>query len=90
MMDEATRKDDADHVEQAVLRALSQDDPVYLIGVNYYTTRAKISDIARALQQAAPWLTPDKARERVKWCLQIFRAKVFLAIKTSSNGVYLQ
>ena len=90
MMEQTERRDDADCIEQAALQAFKSDDPVYIVGVRYYTTRAKIADITRELQTVAPWLTDDKARERVKWCLQIFRAKIFLAVKTSPNSTYLQ
>lgn len=86
MIAEASWRDDADVVEKAVLRAFKSDDPVYMIGVKYYTTRDKISDIAREIQQVAPWLNEDKARERVKWCLQIFRAKVFLSVKNLAEN----
>ena len=55
-------------------------DPVYLVGVNYYTTRKKISDITREIQLVAPWLTDSEARKRVRWCLEIFRAKAFLSV----------
>ena len=81
VIERALRNDDIDFVEQSVLLALDTNDPVYLVGVQYYTTRKKISDITRELQAIAPWLTQEKARERVKWCLQIFRAKVFLSAK---------
>lgn len=83
MIEEAERHDDADCIEQAVLRTFELEDPVYVIGMNYYTTRKKISDLARELQHAAPWLTPPMARERVKWCLQIFQAKTFIAVRQS-------
>ena len=81
VIDEALHNDDVDFVEQCVLQALDINDPVYVVGLQYYTTRKKISDITRELQAIAPWLTQEKARERVKWCLQIFRAKVFLSAK---------
>lgn len=81
MITESEHKDDADFMERAILGALKSDDPVYVVGLQYYTTRKKISDITRELQVIAPWLTPEKARERVKWCLQIFRAKVFLSAR---------
>lgn len=81
IIDEALHNDDVDFVEQSVLMALNVNDPVYVVGLQYYTTRKKISDITRELQAIAPWLTQEKARERVKWCLQIFRAKVFLSAK---------
>jgi hypothetical protein len=50
VIDEAIRKDDTDFVEQSVLLALDLNDPVYLVGLQYYTTRKKISDITRELQ----------------------------------------
>lgn len=85
VIDTAIHDDDVDFVEQAVLHAFTTDDPVYVIGTSYYTTRKKISDLTRDLQQIAPWLTPQQARERVKWCLQIFRAKVFISAKNQSE-----
>ena len=81
VIDEALHNDDIDFVEQSVLMALDVNDPVYVVGLQYYTTRKKISDITRELRIIAPWLTPEKARERVKWCLQIFRAKVYLSAR---------
>ncbi|MCE0802002.1 hypothetical protein LVQ77_17090 [Buttiauxella sp. S04-F03] len=81
MIDEASWRDDADLVERAVLKAFKSDDPVYLIGINYYATRAKIADITRELQQVAPWLTTGEARKRVRWCIQIFQARAFLSVR---------
>ncbi|MDM3392598.1 hypothetical protein [Citrobacter sp. Cb014] len=78
VIDEALHNDDVDFVEQCVLQALDINDPVYVVGLQYYTTRKKISDITRELQAIAPWLTDGEARKRVRWCLEIFRAKVFL------------
>ena len=79
VIDNALHNDDVDFVEQSVLTALDLNDPVYIVGLQYYTTRKKISDITRELQAMAPWLTDCEARKRVRWCLEIFRAKVFLA-----------
>ncbi len=81
VIDTAIQNDDADFVEQCVLQAFESNDPVYVIGNNYYTTRKKISDLTRDLQQIAPWLTPDEARKRVRWCVEIFRAKVYLSAR---------
>ncbi|WP_336818094.1 hypothetical protein [Cedecea sp. MMO-103] len=83
MMEQIGRRDDADCIEQAALQAFKSDDPVYIVGVRYYTTRTKISDITRELQLVAPWLTDGEGRKRVRWCLEIFRAKIFLAVKNS-------
>lgn len=81
VIEQALRNDDIDFVEQSVLLAMDANDPVYLVGLQYYTTRKKISDITRELQVIAPWLTTDEARKRVRWCLEIFRAKVFLSAR---------
>lgn len=81
VIEQALRNDDIDFVEQSVLVALDANDPVYLVGVQFYTTRKKISDITRELQSIAPWLTENEARRRVRWCLEIFRAKVFLSAR---------
>lgn len=86
VIDEALHNDDVDFVEQCVLLALDASDPVYLVGIQYYTTRKKISDITRELQAIAPWLTEGEARKRVRWCLDIFRAKVFLSSRKLLAG----
>lgn len=85
VIDGALENDDVDFVEHCVLEAFEGNDPVYVIGRDYYTTRKKISDLTRELQRIAPWLSPEMARERVKWCLQIFRAKVYLSAKNHSE-----
>lgn len=81
LIDSAIHDDDAEFVERCVLGAFEAADPVYLVGVSYYTTRKKISDITRELQLVAPWLTDGEARKRVRWCLEIFRAKTFLSVR---------
>jgi hypothetical protein len=80
IIDEAIRKDDTDFVEQSVLLALDLNDPVYLVGSSI-TLHGKKSQILPRLQVIAPWLTADEARKRVRWCLEIFRAKVFLSAR---------
>ncbi|WP_413703145.1 hypothetical protein, partial [Raoultella ornithinolytica] len=57
VIDTAIHDDDVDFVEQCVLKAFDSSDPIYVVGVSYYTTRKKISDITRELQRLAPWLT---------------------------------
>ncbi|AXF64456.1 hypothetical protein [Leclercia sp. W17] len=81
LIEESERRDDADFIEQIMLNTFDLHDPVYLVGLQFYTSRKKISDITRDLQQVAPWLSVDEARKRVRWCLEIFRAKVFLAVR---------
>lgn len=86
MIAEAARRDDADFIEEAMLKTFKTDDPVYIVGMQFYTTRNKISDITRDLQSVAPWLTNREARNRVRWCLDIFKAKVFLAVRRKIDG----
>lgn len=81
MIEETERRDDADFIEGVMLQTFKSDDPVYLVGMQFYTTRNKISNIARELQSVAPWLTNGEARKRVRWCIEIFRAKTFLAVR---------
>lgn len=81
LIDESERRDDSDFIEQVMLATFESQDPVYLVGLQFYTTRKKISDITRELQAVAPWLTNGEARKRVRWCLEIFQAKVFLAVR---------
>ncbi|ENT6819686.1 hypothetical protein [Enterobacter roggenkampii] len=82
IIDEAISSDDGEFMEGVVLQAFDLNDPVYIVGRQYYTTRKKISDITRELQSLAPWLTDNEARKRVRWCLEIFRAKVFLSARS--------
>ena len=81
LIDTAIHDDDVEFIEKCVLEAFETGDPVYTVGVSYYTTRKNITDITRELQLVAPWLTDGEARKRVRWCLEIFRAKAFLSVK---------
>ncbi|HDK6622167.1 TPA: hypothetical protein MXC83_005372 [Klebsiella quasipneumoniae] len=83
IIDTAMRNDDADFVEQCVLKAFDISDPVYIVGMSFYTTRKKVADLARDLQHVAPWLTFKMAKDRVNWCLQIFQAQTFLSARQS-------
>lgn len=80
-IDDACERENAEFMEAAILQAFNIHDPIFIIGRRYYTRRQSIAKLARKLQELAPWLTDDKARERVKWCLTIFRAKVFLSVR---------
>ena len=65
-----------------MLAAFDVTDPVYIIGVSYYTTRKKNSDLTREIQLIAPWLTTDEARKRVRWCVEIFSTRVYLVARS--------
>lgn len=77
--------DDADFVEQCVLGAFETSDPVYVVG-GAITLRAK-KFLTSAVSYSS-WLSADDARWRVKWCLQIFQAKVFLMAHSQLKSEY--
>ena len=87
VIDQAMSSDDAKFMENVILLAFDLKDPVYIVGRQYYTTRKKIADITRDLQHLAPWLTDSEARKRVRWCLEIFRAKVFLSARNALKEI---
>ncbi|NWC66024.1 hypothetical protein [Cedecea sp. P7760] len=75
------RQDDTDFVEKSILAALRNDDPVYVVGVDFYARRKNVSDIGRYLQKVAPWLTRKQAEDRVRWCISHFNCAVFLSMR---------
>ncbi|MDF7681893.1 hypothetical protein PT300_15435 [Enterobacteriaceae bacterium ESL0689] len=82
-----TRHDDADFVERCILSALDKNDPVYLVGIDFYGRRKRVSEIARFLQGIAPWLTRKQAEDRVRWCISHFNCAVFLEMKAAMKPV---
>ncbi|HHA2246051.1 TPA: hypothetical protein ACOEHG_000878 [Enterobacter ludwigii] len=77
------KRDDGDFVEKCILAALKSDDPVYVVGVNYYAGRKRISDIGRYLQSVAPWLSRQQAEDRARWCVSHFNSAVFLSMRAA-------
>ncbi|EPG5002506.1 hypothetical protein P9911_008165 [Klebsiella oxytoca] len=86
MLTECDKKESNDFIEQAILSILTHDDPVYIVGIDYYTNKKRISEIAKNLTNVAPWLTRKQSEDRARWCLEIFRAKVFLSVRQSMRG----
>ncbi|MHC5175460.1 hypothetical protein [Serratia rhizosphaerae] len=83
LVDAQMKKDDGDFVERCILDALSNDDPVYVVGVDFYAWRKRISDIGRYLQDVASWLSRKQAEDRVRWCVRHFNSAVFLSMKAA-------
>lgn len=52
----------------------------------YAVIRCHDGVIVARLQSFAPWLTDGEARKRVRWCLEIFRAKTFLAVRNQMRA----
>lgn len=46
-----------------------------------HLTKFRTGATGQPVTEPVPTVTPEKARERVKWCLQIFRAKVYLSAR---------
>lgn len=86
MMSKCDAIENNDFIEQAILATLTRDDPVYIVGIEYYTNKKRISEIARNLINVAPWLTRKQSEDRARWCLEIFRAKVFLSVRNAMRG----
>lgn len=82
-LDAQMKKDDGDFVEKCILSALKNDDPVYVVGVAFYSGRKRISDIGRYLQRVAPWLSRQQAEDRARWCISHFNCAVFLSMKAA-------
>lgn len=77
------KKDDGDFVERCILDMFSNDDPVYVVGVDFYARHKRISDIGRYLQSVAPWLTRQQAEDRARWCISHFNCAVFMSMKAA-------
>lgn len=75
------QNDECDFVEKSILAALKHDDPVYVVGIDFYARRKRISDIARYLLEVAPWLTRKQAEDRVRWCISHFNSVVYLSMR---------
>ncbi|MFP2517065.1 hypothetical protein [Buttiauxella agrestis] len=77
------KRENEDFIEQAILRAVRIDDPVYIVGEYFYGKHKTIAYISHKLQVIAPWLTDKQARDRVKWCLEHFQSRVYLSLKSA-------
>lgn len=53
VIDTAISNDDADFMEKCVLDAFEVTDPIYIVGMNYYTTRKNIRHNQRASEAGA-------------------------------------
>ncbi|WP_243405861.1 hypothetical protein [Salmonella enterica] len=86
VIDGAVRRDESDFVEKCILSALRADDPVYVVGIDFYARRKRVCDIARYLQEVAPWLNRKQAEDRVRWCVTHFNCAVFFSMKAAMKN----
>ncbi|WP_416778318.1 hypothetical protein ACNFJN_08950 [Xenorhabdus budapestensis] len=82
MFQRANDVDEADFVEKAILKAFSKSNPVYVLATDYYLRRNTVQTLANYMQsEIAPWLTVKQCIDRVKWCISLFHAKVYMILQ---------
>ncbi|QHD95034.1 hypothetical protein GSM99_11230 [Proteus terrae subsp. cibarius] len=74
--------DEADFVEKAILKAFDKSNPVYVVATDYYLGRNTMQTLANYIQQQiAPWLTTKQCIDRVRWCITLFNAKLYMVLQ---------
>lgn len=84
MIANAKEADDATFVESVILKAFKKDNPVYILGLDYYTTTKTVTDMGRYMRHYhAPHLTRIQSEDRVRWCIELFNYAAFVAIRAA-------
>ncbi|MEN7470998.1 hypothetical protein ABN069_15085 [Providencia rettgeri] len=82
MFQRANDVDEADFVEKAILKAFDKSNPVYVVATDYYLGRNTMQTLANYIQkQVAPWLTTKQCIDRVRWCITLFNAKLYMVLQ---------
>ncbi|MGK5747063.1 hypothetical protein ACSNKN_19320, partial [Proteus mirabilis] len=82
MFQRANDVDEADFVEKAILKAFDKSNPVYVVATDYYLGRNTMQTLANYIQQQiAPWLTTKQCIDRVRWCIALFNAKLYMVLQ---------
>ncbi|EPP4754332.1 hypothetical protein GN208_12120 [Morganella sp. HSTU-ASny43] len=82
MFQRANDVDEADFVEKSILKAFDKTNPVYVIATDYYLHRETMQNLANYMQERiAPWLTIKQCTDRVRWCISLFNAKVYMVMQ---------
>ncbi len=82
MFQRANDVDEADFVEKAILKAFDKSNPVYVVATDYYLGRNTMQTLANYIQQQiAPWLTIKQCIDRVRWCITLFNAKLYMVLQ---------
>lgn len=78
LLQRAGDQDDADFVEKTILQTFTKSDPIYIVARKYYIGRHTVQELANYMQRhIAPWLTNKQCADRVRWCIELFNARVF-------------
>ncbi|ELX9578597.1 hypothetical protein SLJ66_001966 [Escherichia coli] len=82
MLQRANDENEADFVEKAILKSFQKDNPIYQIACKYYLDRNTVQELANYMEQRiSPWLTNKQCADRVRWCIDLFNAKVYLVLQ---------
>ncbi|HEM6924032.1 TPA: hypothetical protein U2I32_003585 [Providencia rettgeri] len=82
MFQRANDVDEADFVEKAILKAFDKSNPIYVVATDYYLGRNTLQTLANYMQeQIAPWLTIKQCIDRVRWCISLFNAKLYMVMQ---------
>ncbi|WP_426577090.1 hypothetical protein ACP179_23240 [Xenorhabdus stockiae] len=82
MFKRASDIDEANFVEKAILKAFSKSNPVYVLATDYYLRRNTVQTLANYMQSdIALWLTIKQCIDRVKWCISLFHAKIYMVLQ---------
>ncbi|WP_392559769.1 hypothetical protein [Orbus mooreae] len=81
LLKNAQEDQDAKFVDAVIAKTFDVNSPLRIVAKKYYCERRSIKDIADYLSIIGGVLITEKmARDRVKWCLELFDAKVYKAI----------
>jgi hypothetical protein len=81
LLKEAQDEKDAEFVDLVIAKTFNVNSPLRIVAKKYYCEQRSIKDIADYLARISGVLMTEKmARDRVKWCLDLFEAKIYKAI----------
>lgn len=83
--------DEAAFVDSVVSVMFKPSDPIRAVAIKYYCDNNSIQDIADYLATVGGVLMTEKmARDRVRWCLDLFNAKMYRSLKAEMEKEKLQ
>ncbi|OJB84517.1 hypothetical protein A9Q61_12615 [Yersinia ruckeri] len=79
----ANEGEEAAFVDQVVLKAFTQSNPIRAVAIQYYCERKDMQEIACYLNRVhAPHLTLKQCIDRIRWCREIFNATLFHLLRS--------
>ena len=82
LIDSTYNADEAAFVDSVISAIFKPSDPIRAVAIKYYCDNRSIQNIADYLATVGGiMLTNDQSRDRVRWCLDLFNAKIYRALK---------